>query len=129
MLRRLRIYFTGFGIGLIIVYVMFMRDDSRDLDIWTPSQRILEEVRDDSIFQSSDRLKCFRSCLSLDEETMTSLWKDADVKSLNPGGDPYRYSIVLKTDDIHIETELEKHDHYSLKYIKNHITPQACACD
>ena len=129
MVRRLRIYFTGFGIGLIIVYVMFLRDDSRDLDIWTPSQRILEEVRGDSLFQISERLQCYQACLSLSDSSMAQLWTESEVKSLNPGGDPYKYAIALKEGDMHIEAELEKTTSYKLIYIKDHNSPQACACD
>ena len=56
MLRRVRVYLTGFAIGLVLVYFMFGRDDSRDLDIWTPEQRILEDIRLDSIFMNSEKL-------------------------------------------------------------------------
>ncbi|NQV53634.1 MAG: hypothetical protein HQ500_10650 [Flavobacteriales bacterium] len=129
MLRRLRIYFTGFGIGLVMVYFMFMRDDSRDLDIWTPSQRVLEDIRNDSVFQSTPRLACFQACNDLSDEVLMQLWTDADVKSLNPGGDPYRYSITLETDDLHLEAELERRKRFSLLFIKDLENPTDCDCD
>jgi len=130
MLRRLRIYFTGVGIGLIMVYLMFGRDDSRDLDIWTPSQRILEEIRNDSILQNSGQLACFKACLNLTEDEMTEFWTESSVKSLNPGGDPYRYLISLKTDERHLEAELEKAgEQYILQFVKDNQNPVACTCD
>jgi hypothetical protein len=129
MLRRLRIYFTGFGIGLIIVYLMFGRDDSRDLDIWTPSQRVLEDLRNDSILQSSARMECFQACHAMSDSLLLSLWTDSEVKSLNPGGDPYRYLISLRTDQDHFEAEVERTaDRSKLLFIKNNQNPKSCVC-
>lgn len=129
MLRRLRIYFTGFGIGLVLVYVIFGRDDNRDLDIWTPSQRVLEDIRNDTSFQSSNELACFVDCLGLDSNAVRSLWKDSEVKSLNPGGNPYRYLIRLKTDSRILEAEIVKdEDRMELKFIRDNQNPVSCAC-
>jgi hypothetical protein len=129
MLRRLRIYFTGFGIGMILVYVLFLRDDSRDLDIWTPSQRILEEIRGDSVMQATERYACFQSCIGLTNEQMLQLWTDSEVESLNPGGDPYRYKISLQTDDLNLEAELERRKRYTLLFIQDLNDPKTCDCD
>lgn len=130
MLRRLRIYFTGFGIGLILVYFMFLRDDSRDLDIWTPSQRILEDIRNDSIFLHSGELLCFKDCLQLSDTILVKLWTDATVKSLNPGGDPYRYLISLDEGGLDFEAEIELQDKKrTLLYLRDRKNPGNCACD
>lgn len=129
MLRRLRIYFTGFGIGLVMVYFMFFRNDTRDLDIWTPSQRILEEVRGDSVFLNSPALACYTNCLALDEQTMEKLWKDSEVSSLHPGGKPYRYLVSLNMDGINIEAELEKNTLYTLVSLIDKDNPTACECN
>ncbi|MEQ9187405.1 MAG: hypothetical protein RLP15_06685 [Cryomorphaceae bacterium] len=129
MLRRLRIYFTGFGIGLVMVYFMFMRDDSRDLDIWTPSQRVLEDIRNDSVFQATPRLACFQDCNEISAEQMLALWTDSEVKSLNPGGDPYRYLVELETETVHLSAELERRKRFSLLYIKDINHPNHCDCD
>ena len=129
MLRRLRIYFTGFGIGLIIVYIMFGRDDSRDLDIWTPSQRVLEAIREDSTFLRSEALSCYQDCLGMTDSTLLSLWTDSEVKSLNPGGNPYRYLISLRTDNDHFEAIVELNDErHTLSLMKNNQKPTSCAC-
>lgn len=129
MLRRLRIYFTGFGIGLVMVYFMFMRDDSRDLDIWTPSQRVLEDIRNDSAFQATPRLACFQDCNAITEEQLLALWTDSEVKSLNPGGDPYRYLVELENETVHLSAELERRKRFSLLYIKDINHPNHCDCD
>jgi len=130
MLRRLRIYFTGFGIGLILVYFIFLRDGSRDLDIWTPSQRILEDIRKDSVFRNSEKLLCFQDCLHLSDATLMALWTDAEVKSLNPGGDPYRYLVSLRTDTQQLEAEVElQGKKRTLLYLRDYTNPASCDCD
>jgi hypothetical protein len=127
MLRRLRLYFTGFALGLLVVYVVFLRDDSRDLDIWTPSQRVLEDIRNDSSFQQSAKLACFTTCLDLSHEELTLLWSQSEVKSLNPGGNPYRYAIQLKAPRA-IEAEVERTTSFRLISLKDISNPKACAC-
>ncbi|MBT3648804.1 MAG: hypothetical protein HN542_11245 [Flavobacteriales bacterium] len=129
MLRRLRVYFTGFAIGLIMVYFFFGRDDSRDLDIWTPSQRILEDIRNDSVFHESERLICYTDCLDISEDDLISIWKDSEVTSLNPGGDPYRYQIDLVTANRSYEAIVERIDKkHSLVGISDKQNPQSCEC-
>jgi hypothetical protein len=130
MIRRLRIYFTGFAIGILIVIVMFWRDDSRDLDIWMPDQRVLEDIRNDSLFLAKDRLHCFRNCAQISEETLSKMWVDGKWRCLNPGGDPYRYLISYVIDDQHIEAEIEW-DKISRKliYLRDKANPKTCECD
>lgn len=131
MLRRLRIYFTGFGIGLIAVYFMFRNSEERNLDIWTPEQRILEDIRNDSVFQNSDRLACYVDCLSLTEEELKTLWSKSEVKSVNPGGNPYVYKLTCTAGQSEFELELEwnKGSKRYLKYIKNQNPDLNCTCE
>lgn len=129
MLRRLRIYFTGFGIGLVMVYIFFGKDDSRDLDIWTPSQRILEEVRADSSLLNGSVWNCVLTCLSLDSAQAIALITDAQVESLNPGGNPYRYKISLKENNLHVSVVLAKlNARFRLESSTNEITGEQCSC-
>lgn len=129
MVRRLRIYFIGFGLGLIVVYMTFLRNKDRDLDFWTPSQRVLESIRSDERFQKSRELDCYAQCLSLDSATIKSLWKDAKVKSLNPGGEPYRYMLSLETENEHLEASIEQQKgEHELLSIKSYTNPKSCDC-
>lgn len=131
MLRRLRVYFTGFGLGLIAVYVIFSNGEDRNLDIWIPEQRILEDIRGDEVFQKSEKLACFKSCVGLSDELMATLWLDSKTKSLNPGGDPYRYLITLKTDEHHIEAQIEwdKKSPRKLILLRDLQHPTDCPCN
>ena len=131
MLRRLRIYFTGFGIGLIAVYVMFRNSEDRNLDIWTPEQRILEDIRNDSLFQKSPRLVCYINCQSLSEKELQVLWSESDVKSMNPGGNPYVYRISCTAFDRELELEIEwkKGEKRKLTYFIDRKSEQDCKCE
>lgn len=121
----------GFAIGLVMVYFMFGRDDSRDLDIWTPEQRILEDIRKDSNFMTSEKLACFQDCLSMNDSVLLSLFTDSKNKSLNPGGNPYRYLVYLKTDELHLEAEVEKDTnyHHTLLSMRDLQHPTNCSCE
>lgn len=131
MVRRLRIYLIGFGLGLILVYLFFGRDDSRDLDIWTPEQRILEAIRQDTLFLRSEKLACFQSCLQMSDSMLLALFTDSENKSLNPGGNPYRYWIKLEKGDDHFEAVVEKDSvqKHNLIYLKDLNNKTPCTCD
>ncbi|MEZ4720787.1 MAG: hypothetical protein R2813_02800 [Flavobacteriales bacterium] len=130
MFRRLRIYFTGFGIGLIIVVIMFWRDDSRDMDIWTPEQRILEDIRLDSIFLDGKTLHCYQECLGLTDDQLSSLWTNSKTKSLNPGGNPYIYLISLSEDELRLEAEIEwDKKRRKLLAMRDMTNPKSCSCE
>lgn len=66
--RRVRIYLVGFGLGLIMVYVMF---GDRELNTWTPSKRVLTAIDSSSVL-ISERAKCQMTCLNL----QTNDWKE-----------------------------------------------------
>ncbi len=129
MLRRLRIYFIGFGLGLIMVYVLFLRHGDRDLDFWTPDQRVLEAIRMDSVFHISQPLICFTDCLELDSTEVAEFWTLAKVKSLNPGGSPYRYLVSLDKDGHHLEATIEQEGgKHRLLALKSYSNPKTCDC-
>jgi len=114
-----------------MVYVMFGNDDSRDLDIWTPSQRILEEIRNDSVLLESEEMICYQECLELSDSLLLSIWTDAEVESLNPGGKPYQYAITLETDEVAYRAIVERNEAEEQRLIKieDKKTTTYCDCD
>ena len=116
--------------GLVMVYILFWRHGDRDLDFWTPSQRILENIRTDSAFLASERLLCFTKCLELDSASMQGLWKESRVKTLTPGGAPYKYLISLQTEKEHLEaTVIYSNYQHRLLSLKSYTHPRTCDCD
>ena len=57
--RRLFIYMIGFGLGCIMVWVMFYKDGDRAS--WLPEDRVLEFLADTEVVISDD-LKCQLAC-------------------------------------------------------------------
>ena len=73
--RRLKIYLIGFGLGLIIVYIIFGK---RDLDAWMPQQRVLSLI--DSVEISlSKKASCQLNCLGMEPAMLDELREVADV--------------------------------------------------
>lgn len=130
MLRRLRIYFVGFGLGLIMTYVIFSKSEDRNLDIWTPEQRVLEDIRNDSVFLEAPKLRCYLNCLDVTSDELAALWTEGSVKSLRPGGDPYLYQIQFATDDRHLEATVSWDKvARELKSFRDLRNPKDCACN
>ena len=73
--RRVRTYLIGFGLGLVMVYVMF---GDRELNTWIPSKRVLTTI-DSSAVTISDRAKCQLACLNLQEKDWKELQSTATV--------------------------------------------------
>lgn len=73
--RRVRTYLIGFGLGLVMVYVMF---GDRELNTWVPSKRVLTAI-DSSSVTISERAKCQITCLNLQENEWKKLQADATV--------------------------------------------------
>tara|TARA_R110002072_G_scaffold180888_6_gene336948 strand:+ start:2001 stop:2369 length:369 start_codon:yes stop_codon:yes gene_type:complete len=65
----------GFGLGLLIVYVLF---GDRELNTWTPQQRILTAI-DSSEVSFSDRAICLIKCLQLQDNEWKEIQKTAKV--------------------------------------------------
>ena len=67
--KRLRSYFVGVGLGLIIVYFFF---GDRDLNNWTPQSRVLNGI-DSAEVNISKRAACQLKCLGLKDEDLKEI--------------------------------------------------------
>lgn len=75
--RRLRFYFIGFGLGLVLVWATLLRN--RERSSWLPEGRVIEFLEKTDI-AISDKAKCELECLNIDLEFMDiDFWKKADV--------------------------------------------------
>ena len=73
--RRLKVYLIGFGLGLIIVYVLF---GERDLNNWLPQQRVLTAI-DSAVITISERAKCQIKCQELPQNFWQEMSQDAKI--------------------------------------------------
>lgn len=75
--RRLFIYMIGFGLGCVLVWVMFYKDGNRAS--WMPEGRVLEFLADVEV-EISDELKCELACKNIPETFLDStFWANAKV--------------------------------------------------
>lgn len=67
--RRIRLYLVGFGLGLIIVWIMFYKNGNRDLSSWFPSNRVLRFISFSKKINADSILLCRLKCegISLDD--------------------------------------------------------------
>lgn len=114
-----------------MVYVIFSKNRERKYNIWTPEQRILEDIRNDDAFQKSTRLNCFISCLELSEKEIEEFWTKASTESLNPGGSPYIYLLELEKggDKLQAEIVLDDSNKRTITYLNYEQKKATCTCD
>lgn len=80
MLRRLRIYGVGLGLGLIMAWALFLRGrDTKNYTAWTPNNRILEEVRLDSSMVMDEVFWCQLNCLGFSSIEYDELLNEGNV--------------------------------------------------
>ncbi|GAB4383614.1 MAG: hypothetical protein Kow0075_15720 [Salibacteraceae bacterium] len=119
MARRVRLYLIGVVLGTIIAILIFGGDNSRDLDIWMPGQRILESIRNDSSFLQSPQLTKAVECCSISKQTMSKLWSEGTVSVVSGGGSPYVYEIQCETSHGNLLCRVSKqNDRHTLVFLK-----------
>ena len=81
MKRRLRIYGFGMALGLMLAWALFLRGrNTKAYTSWTPNNRILEEIRLDSTFQTTDKFWCEMGCVGFSSIEFDELLNDGEVQ-------------------------------------------------
>ncbi len=76
--NRLKFYGIGFGMGCVMVWVMFYQGDDARAS-WMPEGRVLEFLEDTEI-NISEKAKCQLACYGVASEFMDkAFWDNADV--------------------------------------------------
>ena len=99
MARRLRTYFLGFIIGIILV--VFLYSDKYDIIVgWTPEKRVLKRLRlTEKVI--SDSMQCILDCNNFIDRDWEFLYDDGDVSFAEARSKPYPiYSVSIKNDSI-----------------------------
>jgi hypothetical protein len=105
MWRKLRVYFIGVGLGLILTWALVLRNrNTRDLLAWTPNERIMAPLRADGGFDKPHNYVCLLECYnlsSLDMETLLETGK-VNLSESKPRETPklYRVEADLENDRI-----------------------------
>lgn len=89
--QRLFRYLIGFGIGVVVVFIMF---PDHDWLSWTPGKRIMQIVRE-AEFSTAESAQCELSCLGLNESAVTDMRNQGkvDFKNSDTKSSPKKYLI------------------------------------
>ena len=101
MKRRLRIYGFGMALGLMLAWALFLRGrNTKAYTAWTPNNRILEEIRLDSSFQTTDKFWCEMNCVGFSSIEFDKLLNDGEVLFGESQAKtwPRMYRVELETD-------------------------------
>ena len=75
--RRFMFYFLGFGMGCVIVWAMFYRNQDRDS--WLPEGRVLDFIEEHPL-QINEKAQCQINCFNIDTNTFNkAFWEAANV--------------------------------------------------
>lgn len=128
MARRIRIYLLGVLLGVGISYFYFGANGDRDLDVWTPNSRILEEIRNCEL-NYSQNVHCLFSCDSMikNQFNYSLLEGDVDIGASNHRSMPEEY-IIYSEDDI-LKIKIQKTE--SVAYVSSIETEldKKCNCN
>ncbi len=103
MWRKLRVYFIGVGLGLILTWALFLRNrNSRDLLAWTPNERVMAPLRADDGYAKPNQYVCWLECAEITSLEMKQLVEKGkvDFGESQPRQEPKIYHVeVLLEDD------------------------------
>jgi len=102
MLRRLRIYGVGLGLGLLMAWALFLRGrNTKNYTAWTPNNRILEEIRLDTTLVNGASFWCEMKCLGFTSIEYDALLNDGNVIFGESQAKiwPRSYKVELETED------------------------------
>ena len=89
--QRLLRYLIGFGIGVVVVFIMFPNHDWLS---WTPGKRIMNVVRE-AEFSTNTSAECELTCLGLDQNAVSSMRNQGsvDFKNSDTQSSPKKYLV------------------------------------
>lgn len=96
MWRRIRIYFIGLILGAILSWALVIRDrNTKELMSWTPNERILADIRNDSNITLPDNFWCLLKCQGFSSIEYNELLinGDVDLSESSPRTYPKIYRI------------------------------------
>jgi hypothetical protein len=96
--RRVRLYLFGFGIGLLICWVVFIKNGNRDLTGWFPGSRVTKFITLSKKLDADSSLICKLKCngISLDDIRKATATGDVDFGKSNVNKDPdHEYDVKM----------------------------------
>jgi hypothetical protein len=111
--RRIRLYLIGFGIGLFIVWLLFLRNGGRDYGGWLPSSRVTKLIFLAKQINADSTLVCRLKCegITLEDIRKAAPEGEVDFDKSQPRKEPHHeYDVKMtvkgKTLDVYFETNM-----------------------
>jgi hypothetical protein len=96
--RRIRLYLIGFGLGLIICWIMFFKNGNRNLSAWFPGSRVTKFIALSKKLDADSSLICKLKCIgiSLDDIRKATETGDVDFGKSNTHKEPdHEYDVKV----------------------------------
>ena len=134
MKRRFRIYGFGLVLGLIMAWGLFLRGrNTKNYTLWTPNNRILEEIRLDSSLVPSPVFWCELKCMGFTSIEYNELLNDGNVifNESNVKTWPRTYWVEYRTENkgvLRISYSKTETKHYSILSVEKKDETIKCDC-
>jgi len=134
MARRLRIYLFGVGLGLLLTWALVLRHrNTEDLLAWTPENRVLNALREDTALQKPDQYICLLDCYDLTSLDVEALLNDGavDFSKSQTKTDPKEYLVQYALTDERVLSAwfaFEADSTHRLTRFYTGEEPQSCPC-
>jgi hypothetical protein len=96
--RRIKLYLFGFGIGIVICWIMFFKNGDRDLGGFLPGPRVLKFIAFSKKIDADSSMLCKLKCIgiSIDDIRKSAINGDVDFSKSNTHKEPYHeYDVKL----------------------------------
>ena len=127
MARRLKIYFIGFLLGIILV--IFLYSDKSDIIVgWTPEKRVLKRLKlTEKVI--SDSMQCILDCNKFIQQDWNLLYSDGDVNFSEARKKPYPiYSVTIRKESENFNLRFLAKDTLSILIGFESINDLMCNC-
>ncbi len=131
MWRRVRIYFFGFALGIILVWALLVKDrETNHLTSWLPAERIMEEVRNDSNLTFAGSLRCMFECHNLTSLNWKQILEEGSVNFSESETQvvPRLYKITYEDHNEHLAVLVEFDSVKTVKSVALNDKEASCDC-
>jgi len=132
--RRIRLYLIGFGLGLILVWIVFIKNGNRDLGGWLPGSRVTKFITFSKKIDADSSLLCKLKCvgITIDDIRTATATGDVDFGKSDTHKEPnheYDINVTVKGKKMEIYFSENMTDSTAkILYINPPIAAANCNC-
>ncbi len=132
--RRIRLYLVGFGLGLIICWIIFFKNGNRDLSGWLPGSRVTKFISYSKKLNADSSLICKLKCIgiSIDDIRKATATGDVDFGKSDTHKEPdHEYDVNIKVKGKPLEVYFSENmidSTAKILYVNPPISGEGCNC-